>query len=217
MMFADRRKAGSTVRLAYTAWSDNDLLVTGLTPLFRVIRESDGYLLDADDGAFRETPGSEFAMDELSAVNAPGRYFKKWILPATVGESYTVIVDGGATVANRHADCRVEAIAVEEDDIVTPSDLVGITASSGIALGGGHPVNIVIKPALTGTGADQAVEVPRGSKLTIRADADVEVRDTLGGNKITIPSGSFFCSGESLGQTVYLRAAVGTTIEVALM
>lgn len=116
-MFAERRKVSSTVRLAYTAWADDGSLVTGLTPLFRVIRESDGYLLDSADGLFRAVPASEYAMAELDATNAPGRYYKEWALPATADESYAVIVDAGATVANRHADCRIEAIAVAEADL----------------------------------------------------------------------------------------------------
>jgi len=77
-------------------------------------------------------------------------------------------------------------------------------------------MNIEVNPALVGTGAEQADEIPRRHALGIQEDGPVQLRDKIDGDKHTIPAGVHFSTPPSLGQTVYLRAAVGTTIELAL-
>jgi len=80
------------------------------------------------------------------------------------------------------------------------------------------PMNFKALESLTATGSDQAVEVPRGATLIVRPlAASVEVRDVLGSTaKLTIPADSLVMLGPSYGQTVYLRAASGTVIELGL-
>lgn len=81
-----------------------------------------------------------------------------------------------------------------------------------------RPMNFQAIPPLTATGADQAVEVPRGATLVVHPlAANVEVRDVAGDTaKLTIPADSMVMLGPSYGQTVYLRAAAGTVIELAV-
>ncbi|MEW6249195.1 MAG: hypothetical protein AB1716_00985 [Planctomycetota bacterium] len=78
-------------------------------------------------------------------------------------------------------------------------------------------MNYQALPALTATGSDQAVDVPRGHTLIVHPiGASCEVRHVAAGDKLTIPADTLVFLGESLGQTVYLRAQAGTTIELAL-
>jgi len=80
------------------------------------------------------------------------------------------------------------------------------------------PMNFKALEALTATGSDQAVEVPRGASLVVHPlAANVEVRDVSGATaKLTIPADSMVMLGPSYGQTVYLRATAGTVIELGL-
>ena len=80
------------------------------------------------------------------------------------------------------------------------------------------PMNFKALEPLTATGSDQAVEVPRGATLVVHPlAASVEVRDVAGGTaRLTIPADSMVMLGPSYGQTVYLRATVGTVIELGL-
>lgn len=78
-------------------------------------------------------------------------------------------------------------------------------------------MNLKVLPTLIATGVDQAVEVERGYCLAIHANADAELRDAINGDKYVIPADVHVTLGVSLGQTIYLRAAVGTTIELALV
>ena len=79
-------------------------------------------------------------------------------------------------------------------------------------------MNFKALEALTATGSDQAVEVPRGASLVVHPlAANVEVRDVSGATaKLTIPADSMVMLGPSYGQTVYLRATAGTVIELGL-
>jgi len=79
-------------------------------------------------------------------------------------------------------------------------------------------VNFIALNPLTATGSDQAVSVPRGYHLIIRAvDGDVELRHQTGAAaKLTFPLGTLASLGPSLGQTVYVKATAGVTIELAL-
>jgi hypothetical protein len=71
---------------------------------------------------------------------------------------------------------------------------------------------------LVADGTDQSVEVPRGYCLAFRAiGAVVELRGTAeSDDKGTFAANTWVTLGESLGQTVYLRAAEGTAIELLL-
>ena len=66
--------------------------------------------------------------------------------------------------------------------------------------------------------SDQPVEVPRGAMLVVHPlAANVEVRDVAEGTaKLTIPADAMVMLGPSYGQTVYLKAIVGTVIELAV-
>jgi hypothetical protein len=79
-------------------------------------------------------------------------------------------------------------------------------------------MNFLAKSALVADGSDQAVDVPRGGTLIVHPlAANVEVRDVAGAAaKLTIPADSMVMLGPSYGQTVYLRAAGGTVIELAV-
>lgn len=83
-------------------------------------------------------------------------------------------------------------------------------------------MNFIALPAMTGDGADQPVTIPRDHTLLILADGDVQVRDTPKPDEgddtdcLTIPSGTLAPIGPSLGQVVYLRAAEGVAIQLAL-
>ncbi len=77
-------------------------------------------------------------------------------------------------------------------------------------------MNIQILPSISASGVDDLVVVPRGHCLAFCAVGVVELRHELNGDKITLPSNTWIILGESHGQTVYLRAAAGTLIELAL-
>jgi hypothetical protein len=77
-------------------------------------------------------------------------------------------------------------------------------------------MNLHVLPSLTANGTDQAVEVPRGYVLAIHATAAAELRHVASGPAFPIPADTIVCLGESLGQTVYVRATAGTVISLAL-
>jgi len=81
----------------------------------------------------------------------------------------------------------------------------------------GPAMNFIAQPPLVGTGQDQAVDVPRGALPIVHATtADVQVRDVQDGAAVlTVPAFTILPLGESRGQTLYLRTAVGATVEVA--
>jgi hypothetical protein len=79
-------------------------------------------------------------------------------------------------------------------------------------------MNLKALTPLTADGTDQPVEVPRGYCLAFHPiGAAVELRDTAGSiKKGTFPADRWVTLGESLDQTVYLRAVAGTVIELLL-
>ncbi len=77
-------------------------------------------------------------------------------------------------------------------------------------------MNLEIKTPLVANGSDQAVVVRRGYVLAIHATAAAELRHVANGPAFPIPADTIVCLGESLGQTVYVRATAGTVISLAL-
>jgi len=77
-------------------------------------------------------------------------------------------------------------------------------------------MNLKVLPKLTADGTDQAVNIPRGYVLAICASANAELRHQVNGPAFPLPASTIVCIGESLGQTVYVRAAAGTEISLAL-
>ena len=70
---------------------------------------------------------------------------------------------------------------------------------------------------IAGDGTSKTVDVPRGARLIIYADGgDVELRDAPSGDFLPIPEKTLVRLGESLGQTLHLKANTGTTIRLAL-
>ncbi|MBP7747052.1 MAG: hypothetical protein KA383_13070 [Phycisphaerae bacterium] len=80
------------------------------------------------------------------------------------------------------------------------------------------PMNFRALEPLIADDSDQPVEVPRGAMLVVHPlAANVEVRDVAEGTaKLTIPADAMVMLGPSYGQTVYLKAIVGTVIELAV-
>ncbi len=77
-------------------------------------------------------------------------------------------------------------------------------------------MNLKVLPKLTADGSDQAVEVPRGYVLAIHSTAAAELRHQQNGPAFPIPADTIVTLGESLGETVYVRATAGTVISLAL-
>lgn len=77
-------------------------------------------------------------------------------------------------------------------------------------------MNLNVFPPLTADGSDQAIEVPRGYVLAIHTTAAAELRHVPGGPAFPIPADTIVTLGESLGETVYVRAMAGTVISLAL-
>ena len=79
-------------------------------------------------------------------------------------------------------------------------------------------MNLKALAPLTADGSDQPVVVPRGYCLAFHPiGATAELRDTVGSTKKgTFAADKWVTLGESLGQTVYLRATAGTVIELLL-
>jgi len=78
-------------------------------------------------------------------------------------------------------------------------------------------MNLKVLEPLQADGTDQAVEVPRHYGLMVRSVSEVELRDTPDGNVFVLPADTPVWLGPFLGQKVYLRATVGTTIYLALI
>lgn len=76
-------------------------------------------------------------------------------------------------------------------------------------------MNLQVLEPLTATGAEQAVAVPRGYRLTLTASAACELRSVSAGPYFPIAANTVYQLAESLGQTIYLTAAAGTTIRMA--
>lgn len=77
--------------------------------------------------------------------------------------------------------------------------------------------NLQVLESIIGDGGQHAVDIPRGSRLSFIANGDVEVRHLPAGPKVTWPAGAPFPPVGEYGQTVYLTAAVGTTVELMLV
>lgn len=79
-------------------------------------------------------------------------------------------------------------------------------------------MNFQAREPLTADGTDQPVAVPRGATLVVHGiGGEVELRDEAGSAaRLTIPADALVMLGPSYGQTVYLRAAAGTVIELGL-
>lgn len=77
-------------------------------------------------------------------------------------------------------------------------------------------MNLEIKAPLIADGSDQVVVVPRGYVLAIHATAAAELRHVPDGPAFPIPADTIVTLGESLGETVFVRATAGTVISLAL-
>lgn len=78
--------------------------------------------------------------------------------------------------------------------------------------------NLQILTAIAGNGADQAVEVPRDQSLLFRASGEVEIREAPNhADFFPWPADTPTPPLGGRGQTLYLRAAVGVTIRLALV
>ena len=81
-----------------------------------------------------------------------------------------------------------------------------------------HAMNLQALEPLTANGSPQAVSVPRGYQLIVHPigqEAQISQAAT-GTARITAPADQWCYLGESLGQTLYITAAAGTVIELAL-
>ena len=179
--------------------------------------------LDAD-GDFEESATPAVATDAPSAYGGknkyPGTPFSSGdgIAVSLYDEPYvTAAIAGGA---GNEVDVRVHC--VPRDLYVTTIPQVEAPFRPG-RRNERHgdeeiPMNLQLLAALTATGSDQPVIVPRDYALAIYpVSNDATLRDASGGaNAITIPADMLTVLGRSLGQTVYLRATAGTVIQLAL-
>jgi hypothetical protein len=80
-------------------------------------------------------------------------------------------------------------------------------------------MNLSIQPAIAGTGADVAIAIPRCYSVLLRSDtASFQVRESENAvDYITLPEDIPIALGPFLGQTIWIRAAAGVTVQVALM
>lgn len=105
-MFSLSIRKNTTLRLKWTFVTGAGAGATGLTPVVRIKRQSDGFFLKSD-GTWVTPVAAEYTMTAVDATNLPGQYYFDWAVPNT-DESYSIRLDGTSGAANRYVDAYVK-------------------------------------------------------------------------------------------------------------